>query len=532
MIVGVLSFVYWGGMKQPWFCDEIYTYESANGFEQEWPAAYSGQWMSGGDVEKFFAADWDTLSFREITVRLYCDHVPLYFWIFRWVSHVFFRGSGSVWIGLWMNLFFYLVFLLAGYGALWKLSKSPAAAGGMMLLSGVLSRLAVEQATTLRMYMMLLCLEILLLAGAYRILFWETGDKKLSPWTFLYLYGVSTAGFLTHYHYWVFYAAVAGICCLWLLIRAFAEVRAGGQKFFSQRKVRLVLAWIGNFAAALLSTVAIFPYCRWNLNRGKGQTALHSIFTFSSEKLERIGWGYARLSRSMFGDAFPAALGLTLIFGCLAAGMALQYRDGRKRDFHILLLTVLISQAYQFAVCFTMPDVNEERYLWGIFTLMMMGMLWGGYELLRFALGFVKGHKKLWGRMLPLGMLLAACVWEIAVLDGGRGVAYLYQEQKDMAFLRENREIPWIVYGPTVGVYSYYDWLIPDRICFLTEKQTEADGAAAAKLQEDSFVLYAYETLAQDAADFISEQTGRKYVLREVTKSTNLTVYLCTAQEQ
>ena len=31
LIVGTACFFYWGSKKQVWFCDEIYTYESANG---------------------------------------------------------------------------------------------------------------------------------------------------------------------------------------------------------------------------------------------------------------------------------------------------------------------------------------------------------------------------------------------------------------------------------------------------------------------------------------------------------------------
>ena len=62
LALGVASFVYWGGKKQVWFCDEIYTYESANGFGQDWPATYVDQWMEGADVEAFFAADQDRLA--------------------------------------------------------------------------------------------------------------------------------------------------------------------------------------------------------------------------------------------------------------------------------------------------------------------------------------------------------------------------------------------------------------------------------------------------------------------------------------
>lgn len=62
LITGMASFCYWGNKKQIWFCDEIYTYESANGFEQDWPHSHTGEWMTGSDVEAYFAADSEHLN--------------------------------------------------------------------------------------------------------------------------------------------------------------------------------------------------------------------------------------------------------------------------------------------------------------------------------------------------------------------------------------------------------------------------------------------------------------------------------------
>lgn len=54
--------------------------------------------MTGEDVEAFFAADWDRLSLNDITIRLYNDHVPLYFWLFRMIS--LFSSKGAEAFGL------------------------------------------------------------------------------------------------------------------------------------------------------------------------------------------------------------------------------------------------------------------------------------------------------------------------------------------------------------------------------------------------------------------------------------------------
>lgn len=149
-----------------------------------------------------------------------------------------------------------------------------------------------------------------------------------------------------------------------------------------------------------------------------------------------------------------------------------------------MILTVLAAQAYQCVVCFTMPDVWEERYLWGTFTIMALCMAWGGILLLQELRGRQRKEKR--GNIVWRGAVLAPTVsiliGEIRVIDGGNGVAYLFHPEKDVALLKEQSGIPWIVYGPTVGVYSYYDWLIPEQICFLTENNSPEDAKAVREL--------------------------------------------------
>lgn len=524
LLIGTLSFIYWAGKKQVWFCDEIYTYESANGFEQDWPSTYVDQWMTGDDVEAFFAADWDRLSLNDITIRLYNDHVPLYFWLFRMVSLFCFRGSGSIWIGLSMNLAFYLIVLGLIYGIFLRLTGNPLVSGTAALLTSVVNRLMIEQATVLRMYMMLLLAELLLLVAGLWML--RGADrKKMSAGVFLYLFAASVMGFLTHYDYWIFYAMTAALFCFWLFCLA---VKREGKGFWRAWEFRYVLAWVGNFAFSLFVTIRLFPYCRWNLNQGKGQTALHSLFVFSGEKFAQIAWGYKRLSASLFGDAVPAAVGLALIFGCIIGGAVLLYRKKEWKRLAGMILTVLTAQAYQWVVCFTMPDVWEERYLWGTFTIMALCMAWGGILLLqelRGRLGTGKLNGILW-RGAALALTAGILVGEVRVIDGGNGVAYLFHPEKDVALLKEQSGIPWIVYGPTVGVFSYYDWLIPEQICFLTENNTPEDAEAVRELPGEGFVLYLYEDYLPEALDFLEQELGRKLTARYLTKSTNLSVYL------
>ena len=525
LIMATVSLLYWGQQKQVWFCDEIYTYESANGFEQDWPANDKARWMSGSDVEAFFSADWEKLSFDMISARLYCDHVPLFFWLFRIMSFFFFKGSGSIWIGLIMNLVFYLFFVGVVYWLFCKMTKSPFIAAVFVFLTCIVNCLMIEQITMLRMYMMLLLAQGLLLLGGFWVLK-NVHTPKIKAGTYLFLFLVSWFGLLTHYHYWVFYAVTAALFCMWLLVLAW---RKDKKAFWKSREFHLVLAWVGNFVAALLATFWVFPYAKWNLNRGKGEVALHSIFDFSAKKLELIRWSYQRLSASILGSNIPVVIGLLVIFGCIAGGAFVLYKRKETQKLTGLVLTVLIAQAYQFIVSFTMPAIEEERYLWGSFTLMLFCAVWGAILLLQTLFNRVKGNKAKRSGVLVITMAAAVLFFlvECSVIDGGNGVAYLFHPQKDVTLLEENADKPWVVYGPTVGVYSYYDWLMPQRICFLSEEQTPEDAEAVKELKEqESFVLYTYEGYYEEVIEFFERELEKEILCEKLTKSTNLTVYL------
>lgn len=521
VLVSIFMFLYWSSKKEIWFCDEIYTFESAHGMEQDWPASTTAQWMKKAEIEAFFAADGDTLSLSSITNVLYNDHVPLYFWLFRIIAFFCFKGSATIWTGYTINLVCYVMFLIIGYLFFGRITKKPVVSGGIMLFVGVVNKVMIAQATMLRMYMMLVCWELILVILGLLILR-EANEKKLRPVTYISLCIFSILGFLTHYDYWVFYALTAAVFCSWLLIVA---LRGAKKNFWKTYEFKHVCIWCINFVVSLLCTIAIFPYCRWNLNRGKGQTALHSIFVFSQKKLDNIEWGLQRLSASVFGESLSPAVGIILILACVCGAIFLLYKKKDRKKAVGLILVMLTSLGYQFVICFTMPDLNEERYLWGGFTIIHMCFIWSGYLLLN-AIPFKWKNKSIRRGLLLICSLLWVMV-QAKVIDNGNGIPYLFHPDKDVTALEAHSDVPWIVYGPTVGVYSYYDWLIPEEICFLSLENTVEDAEAVSVLQEkDSFVLYIYEEYLPQAMTFFEEELGKELSSTFMTKSTNLTVYL------
>ena len=134
-------------------------------------------------------------------------------------------------------------------------------------------------------------------------------------------------------------------------------------------------------------------------------------------------------------------------------------------------------------------------------------------------------------KMIGFCLVCAILFAEWRISDGGMGVEYLFQPGKDLTLLREYEEKPWIVYGSTLEVYSYYDWTIPERICFLSGENTHKEQEALREIRDETdVILYVYEDLAEEAAGVLQDCVVKRVRLRRVAVSGGLTVYLVSLQ--
>ena len=520
LIIAVFFFLYWTKKKEVWFCDEIYTYESTNGVEDTWPNERLNQWISGDTVKTYFAADSDHLMFRDIAVNLYGDHVPLYFWIFRAVSVWFFRGSASVWIGFSINLFFYIFTICIVYFFLCREMKEYWSALSILLIL-IVNRVGIDHFTVLRMYMMMLWADLILLFIGFGIIK-KLESRKLSVPSFIILYLVTLIGLLTHYDYWIFYAITATSICLYFLVKIILSIRKKEKKPLWSPHAKALYLWCLTFGLALFTVDRLFPYWKWNLHKGKGEMALATLSGISREKIDNILWGYRSLSDFIFGSPFPRILGIIICLAVIVTALILLKKQKKNYPFLFLLISVVISQLYQSAVCFTLPDLREERYLWAGFVVFELCFAYSVFVILE---TFVT-NKKI---RTFAGIFLCICFLALNIrnIDRGRNVEYLFYEEKDLNALNEQKDIPWVVYGPICGVYSYYDWLIPSRLCFVSPDKTEADRESLSELANyDSYILYTNEAYAKEAVEYINKVNGTDLNSDYLTKSTNLNVYL------
>ncbi len=507
LLLGLLAtfvFVYWSGKKEIWFCDEVYTYETANGFEQGWPTEKYGEWISREEMVSAFAADSDTLSLDRVIENLYGDHVPLYFWIFRVVSFLFFHGSSSLWIGFSINLVCYLLLLFLVFTFLHKIRGrvAPAVATVMVVIIG--SRLCLEQAMYLRMYMLLLLLEV-----AFLILCLNLSNQW--KWYRFFLFCVlSVAGFLTHYTFWIFYGSCFVIFCIGFLCDLFR-----GRK----ESLKNMFAWIANGSLTILIVTLVFPVWKRNLGEGRGEMAVREFLKMDLGKRYQIKWGYRILSNMIFGKDFPMGAALLIAFACITGAAILLYKKGEKTQCRSLLTVVLITQLQQWMINLTVANA-ENRYLWACDTLFMLCFVWS------VTLLFVVIPKQKIARMAGLIGLVVVLFCEWKIVDGGRGLEYLRHPDKDLKMLSEYADKPWIMYGPTLGLYSYYDWTIPERIVFLSGENTPKEKEALGQIYSDEeMILYVYEGYVKDAVSFLQEGFESHVFLEKIAVSGGLTVY-------
>lgn len=527
LILAVINFLYWAGRKEIGYADEVYTYQSVNGFEQEWPRFIKDEWMSGEEIVSYLAADNDLMQFKSISDVLYGDHVPLYFWMTRFISLTFFKHQATMWVCLCSNLFFYLLFLSVVFLFFCKVTGKPWISFLMISISIIYNRTVLEQATMLRMYIMMLALMVCFLIVGLKV-FRKAEEGKTAVWWLSVMTIVGLAGLLTHYDFWIFYALTSFCTCLYFLIRS---VKSGGKKYFKTAYFKNIVGWVASFVISFGATVMLFPYCVWNLHKDKGWVALTAVADISKDRLGNILWGFEKLSKSFFGE-IPTIVGVIVIFAVFVTSGCLLLKEKKGVEVTSLTLSILISVLYQMTVCFTLPDVREERYVWCTNTVLYLCFFYSLFVI--FSFWFRKSIGKagrqavvcITGSILVIALVLAQR-WEI---DGGKGISYLEYESKDMEFISGSTNLDWVVYGPCEA-HSFFDFIYARNICFMSNTESEADYEAARYLESaDSFLIYAYPSQVADAEMFFEKALKDDLTFAYMTQSTNFDVYLVTRQ--
>ena len=451
LLLQLLLLIYYGSRKSGFHEDEFYSYYSTNKTaglfvnDREWIDRDSyrnefvvllGEQFRYGIVKQM--QSWDV-------------HPPLYYYILHTVCSLF-PGVFSKWLGIAVNLtaFVPCFFLLAGivYEIAGKGEKGVRLAFLTCLLWGG-SAAVISGVMFIRMYQWM-TLFVLLCAWLHV----RAVRKQKFGLPFLTPVGVTVfLGFLTQYFYMVFHFFLGAAFCVYLL---------------SRKKIRVLLSYGAACVLAFGLAVLYYPASMSHIFRGYRGTEAMDEFADTGNTLERL-----QFFTELF-DKYEVAgcLAVILLVICLLwvtrscllrRGKMVNHLAGRRVSGRLpveIWLLVSACAGYFFIVAKTALLLGEtsNRYMLPIYGLLLFLLL---YFLTEPLSGFLPEGKKT-GFILFCVLCAGVLLMNGISLKAGR-VFFLYEEEQTaMAFVRENKDVPVVVFYNSASESNV--WRLSDEL--------------------------------------------------------------------
>ncbi len=479
MVITLLCGILVCRQKHIEFCDESYTYESANSVWKDNIYDRWNSWMSGEEISLYYAATDINPHFITIMKKLWTDHVPLYFWLIRIASLIAYRSS-SPWIGMGLNLFLTVLFQMWFFYVIGKKSDFsrkmlPVPVAFSLLFFS--QPLFYSELNLIRMYL-LLSYELIMLIW-YMACFCTEDHKKKE---IAYVLTVA-CGLITHYLFLPFYGITAILVFVFMIINAREKI---------MHFIRI------NIVAVVLSCI-MDPYWLWRLFR-------YNLFVRTySGAVKKIEFGKAvlhaarTLIREPFGGVIPfiPAFILTALVFITALFLV---RDKKNKA----LLALITVADFCYLVIVYLMNGGAGRYHYPALSIWIvmeyMAVIYIAACFLR------KKDKKVFWHFLPLTVI---------VLFLGLNILNLTTKEIDSLNpvsaedeLRERfSDIPWVVYCEEhtwLEECAAYKYMIPSQICFvsphyLPEEEFELPG---------EIILVTAEEKSEEALDHLKLLSG------------------------
>lgn len=359
-LVTIINFVFWGCQKEGYFVDELYTYGLSNSymvpfmFEEE---GYLDSYHTGAEFFEYLTVnDEDAFQFDSVWYNQSQDvHPPLYYSLFHLVSS-FCKESISPWIGLAINLVFFLLSIFVFY----KISKEVFSDEMRRYLSTAMYALSVGMlycAVYIRMYMMLVFFVLLFFLLAIRLCKNEAGKKE----TIIYYLAIAATvflGFLSHYHFVISAVVIAFCFGLYLLFA---------------KRIRPFLCYAGACVVAGLGTLVVYPYSWEHIFGGyRGKEAMENAK--NSAFLWRLKVMFEFVNEQIFGGMF-FVIAIILVLVCVISilvakkkGTLAPTKKISLKDFDFWLrISILFIAVVCFIILSKTAAFINERYLFVVY---------------------------------------------------------------------------------------------------------------------------------------------------------------------
>ena len=320
ILAQLICVLYVASRKQEFHIDEMYSYVLSNSYHADKISSDDsmwGRWVDSDDLSEFITVqNGERFAFDKVYKNNTTDaHPPLYYWFLHSVCSIF-PGIFSKWMGLGLNIIFYIVSIIVLYLVSDLITDNKILVYLPVVLYGF-SPIALETLTFIRMYMLITMLAVLLIYVHLRMLTYGCNKKRmLAAWIIIYL------GSMTHYYYIVFSFWCAAIFILQNIRCAKKKAIAYGAGCFA------------SVALFILSYPYVIAQAAGTSTNNVGNEIRKNLFNWPL-------WAYeSKLLLKSQIDAFsyshPVSILLAIVMICivlfLAAYFALHIHSGRDKQ--------------------------------------------------------------------------------------------------------------------------------------------------------------------------------------------------------
>lgn len=469
VVVGI--FLFWSQYKVIWFCDEIYSYFTANSGYSVGPRIEYGKWYDSQFVIDDFTTDQGKFFKRTIHNADNNVHPPIYYLTLHVMSLIM-RGNVSKWVGLSVNLICVIGASILLYLLIYGLTRRKALASMATMVVFLLPSL-VTNTMLIRMYCMLTAWAILYILLAFILM--KEIKYPVKYGLYLLIAGVTTCGFLTQYYFSMLavgFTAAYAIYCV------------------CKKKWKDMGLFISSMVLAVLAATVLWK--RWisQVFSGYRGDAILSKASELSQIFNNIMGGITRIAKLMFYDYY--VIGLILI---LAGVIFLIYKKEKTMPFIGMMLAgsffsgMLITHV-------TPTYIVDDRYFYMPTVIGYVAVL----------LIFIKcmENLKLKFKYAPYVVLGIVALYNVYVATFNEmSVGYIDRTgdfNKKRQVLEDYGDYPWVYYGyeDWSMMQNYYDFALGSKfIAYNDMYDFESTECPSLNGQDFLFFLnteyYAYE---------------------------------------
>lgn len=441
IVTGV--FIFWGNHKIMWFCDEIYSYFTANSGSGIGARIVYGEWYDGQFVVDDMRPEAGRFFQRTINNVKADDHPPVYFLTMHMAS-LLADGSISKWIGLSVNLICTIGICIFAYilFAMMTKNKMLAAMGAVAL--GVLPSV-LTNGMLIRMYCMVTAWAMLYIFLSYFLM-----QENINKWIKLAGYcviAIATAfGFLTQYYFAVLAVGFTLFYGIWCLIK---------------KRWKPLGCYLASMVAAVgIATVIWDEWIDQLFNQYCGEEVFSKAADFSGI-IHEIQFGLTVMPKLMFYNFWW--LGVILVIAGLVFLII-------KKEKHVPIISMLLggSLFYSLIVAHVTPSYYlDNRYFYMSTTVAYVAVI----MIFLCCVQYLPEMK--YKKYVPYGVLAFLIVFNgCQALFNDMSMGYVdksgaYHEK--IAALDSYGDLPWVYYGyeSWTMMENYYDFPMSDKfICY------------------------------------------------------------------